>query len=175
LAVGAWREAPPEGLNADSAKGRQGKMRMRKPACGGQTVAESFKPRIGPAAWSPRGPGELFSPIGPPGDVSLRNFGVSSSDGNSWATTAPDLKAWTGKMHTVYDFVTIICFICMVITYFMFTDGGMRTLAHFLLSGAAFAIANQVGNHAGNDVPMNALAIILIVAGIAYTYINVRH
>jgi hypothetical protein len=78
-------------------------------------------------------------------------------------------------MQTVYDFVTVICFILAVLTYFMFTEGGMRVLAHFMLPAAAFAIANQVGNHAGSDVPMNLLAIILIAAGIGYIYIIVRH
>jgi hypothetical protein len=78
-------------------------------------------------------------------------------------------------MQTVYDFVTIICFICIVVTYFMFTEGGMKVLAHFMLPAVAFAIANQVGNHAGNDLPMNALAVVLIVAGIGYTFIIVRH
>ena len=78
-------------------------------------------------------------------------------------------------MQTVYDFVTVICFICIVVTYFMFTEGGMKVLAHFMLPAAAFAIANQVGNHAGNDVPMNVLAVVLIVAGIGYTFIIVRH
>jgi hypothetical protein len=72
-------------------------------------------------------------------------------------------------MQTVYDFVTVICFICIVLTYFMFTEGGMKVLAHFMLPAAAFAIANQVGN-AG----MNVLAVILIVAGIGYTFIIVR-
>jgi hypothetical protein len=62
-----------------------------------------------------------------------------------------------------------------VLTYFMFTQGGMRVLAHFMLPAAAFAIANQVGNHAGSDVPMNLLAIVLIAAGIGYIYIIVRH
>jgi len=52
----------------------------------------------------------------------------------------------------------------------MFTEGGMKVLAHFMLPSAAFAIANQLGN-AG----MNVLAIILIAAGIGYTYIIVRH
>lgn len=61
-------------------------------------------------------------------------------------------------MHTVYDFVTVICFIFAVLTYFIFTEGGTKVLAHFMLSAAAFAIANQVGNHAGNDVLMNVLA-----------------
>jgi len=78
-------------------------------------------------------------------------------------------------MHTPYDFVTVICFICIVITYFMFTEGGMRVLAHFMLPAAAFAIANQVGNHAGTDVLMNVLAAVLIAAGIGYIYIIVRH
>jgi len=78
-------------------------------------------------------------------------------------------------MQTVYDFVTVICFICIVVTYFMFTEGGLKILAHFMLPALAFAIANQLGNHAGNNVPMNALAVILIVAGIAYTFIIVRH
>jgi hypothetical protein len=78
-------------------------------------------------------------------------------------------------MQTVYDFVTVICFILAVLTYFMFTQGGMKVLAHFMLPAAAFAIANQVGNHAGNDVPMNLLAVILIAAGIGYIYIIVRH
>jgi len=75
-----------------------------------------------------------------------------------------------GRMVTVYDIVTVTCFACVVLTYFMFTDGGMKTLAHFMLPAAAFAFANQLGN-AG----MNVLAIVLIVAGIGYTYIIVRH
>ena len=78
-------------------------------------------------------------------------------------------------MNTVYDFVTVICFIFAVLTFFMFTQGGMRVLAHFMLSAAAFAIANQVGNHAGNNAPMNVLAVILIAAGIGYLYIIVKH
>jgi hypothetical protein len=56
---------------------------------------------------------------------------------------------------TVYDFVTVACFICIVVTYFMFTEGGMKILARFVLSAAALAVANQVGN-AG----MNVLAVI---------------
>ena len=78
-------------------------------------------------------------------------------------------------MNTVYDFVTVICFLLAVLTYFMFTEGGMKILAHFLLPAAAFAIANQVGNHAGSNAPMNVLAVVLIAAGIGYIYIIVRH
>ena len=73
-------------------------------------------------------------------------------------------------MATVYDFVTVTCFACVVLTYFMFTEGGMKVLAHFMLPAAAFAIANQLGNR-GMDAP----AVILIAAGIGYTYIIVRH
>jgi hypothetical protein len=97
-------------------------------------------------------------------------------------------------MGTVYDIVTVTCFACVVLTYFMFTEGGMKVLAHFMLPAAAFAIANQLGNagmpfwqefaaHGINfaianqpsNAGMNVLAIILIAAGIAYTYIIVRH
>jgi len=80
-------------------------------------------------------------------------------------------------MVTVYDIVTVTCFACIVLTYFMFTEGGMKTLAHFMLPAAAFAIANQVGNTAlqNGNAFFHALAIVLIVAGIGYTYIIVRH
>lgn len=80
-------------------------------------------------------------------------------------------------MTTVYDFLTVGCFACIVLTYFMFTEGGMKVLAHFMLPAAAFAIANQVGN-AGlkmGNAWMDALAFILIAAGIGYAYIIVRH
>ena len=80
-------------------------------------------------------------------------------------------------MGTVYDIVTLICFACVVLTYFMFTEGGTKVLAHFMLPAAAFAIANQLGNaglQSGNWL-LNALAIILIVAGIGYTFLIVRH
>jgi hypothetical protein len=72
-------------------------------------------------------------------------------------------------MITVYDAVTLICFICVVLTYFIFTEGGIKILAHFIWPAAAFAIANQAGN-AG----MNVLAVILIGAGVGYTYLIVR-
>jgi len=80
-------------------------------------------------------------------------------------------------MGTVYDIVTVTCFACMVLTYFMFTEGGAKTLAHFMLPAAAFAIANQVGNVAlqSGAALLNALAIVLIAAGIVYTYIIIRH
>jgi hypothetical protein len=80
-------------------------------------------------------------------------------------------------MATVYDFVTVTCFVCAVLTYFMFTEGGVKVLAHFLLPAAAFAVANQVGNAAlkSENLELNILAIVLIGAGVGYTYIIVRH
>ncbi len=54
-------------------------------------------------------------------------------------------------MSTVYDIVTVTCFGCIVLTYIMFTEGGIKVLAHFLLPAAAFAIANQVGNAAHGE------------------------
>lgn len=79
-------------------------------------------------------------------------------------------------MGTVYDLVTVACFACVIATYFLFTEGGMKVLAHFMLPAVVFAIANQVGNaglRMGNAY-MNVLAVILIVAGIGYTFIAVR-
>ena len=78
-------------------------------------------------------------------------------------------------MSTVYDFVTVACFGCASLTYFMFTDREMKTLAHFMVPAVVFMIANQVGNRAHADLGLNALAIVLIAAGIVYTYIIVRH
>jgi hypothetical protein len=101
--------------------------------------------------------------------VLLQVFGSWSGEGTAELIVALGRKSWTHRMQTVYDFVSVICFICIVLTYFMFTEGGMKVLAHFMLPAAAFAIANQVGN-AG----MNVLAVILIVAGIGYTFIIVR-
>jgi len=44
-------------------------------------------------------------------------------------------------MGSVYDIVTVTCFACVVVTYYMFPEGGTKVLAHFMLPTAAFAIA----------------------------------
>ncbi len=36
-------------------------------------------------------------------------------------------------MITVYDTLTVACFVCVVVSYLMFTKGGMIVLAHFML------------------------------------------
>jgi hypothetical protein len=72
-------------------------------------------------------------------------------------------------MITLFDVITVTCFIGLVIAFFRFTEQDTRTLLQFLVSGIAFAIANQVGN-AGSA----ALATVLIIAGVGYSWINVR-
>jgi hypothetical protein len=72
-------------------------------------------------------------------------------------------------MITLFDVLTVVCFIGLVAAFFRFTDRGTRTLLQFLLSGIVFAIANQVGN-AGSVL----LAGVLVAAGIGYALLNVR-
>ena len=72
-------------------------------------------------------------------------------------------------MSTVFDVVTVTCFVGLVIAFFQFTDRETRTLVHFILAGLVFAVANQVGN-AGSTL----LASILILAGIAYAALIAR-
>ncbi len=66
-------------------------------------------------------------------------------------------------MATLFDYLTIVCFAGLVIIYFQFTKREVRTLMQLMISGVAFAIANQMGNA---DLPIFAL--ILIVAGAGY-------
>lgn len=72
-------------------------------------------------------------------------------------------------METLFDFVTVACFLGLVGAYFLFTAQRPRTLLHLLLSGIAFAVANQLGN-AG----YGAFAVILIIAGIGYAVMIAR-
>jgi len=70
---------------------------------------------------------------------------------------------------TLFDFVTVACFLGMAGAYFMLTARQPRTLLHLLLAGISFAVANQLGN-AGYDL----LGSILIIAGIGYAVIVIR-
>jgi hypothetical protein len=72
-------------------------------------------------------------------------------------------------MVTVFDVITVTCFIGLAVVFFRFTNHGTRTLLQFLLSGVILAIANQVGN-AGSIF----LAIALVVAAVGYACLNVR-
>jgi lysozyme family protein len=72
-------------------------------------------------------------------------------------------------MVTLFDFATVASFLGLVGAYFLLTARRYRTLLHLLLSGIAFAVANQLGN-AGYTLS----GVILIIAGIGYAVIIVR-
>ena len=72
-------------------------------------------------------------------------------------------------MITLFDYVTVACFLAMAGAFFMLTVRQPRTLLHLLLAGIAFAIANQLGN-AGYFI----FGSILIMAGIGYAIIVIR-
>ncbi len=72
-------------------------------------------------------------------------------------------------METAFDFLTVACFAGLVIVFFQFTKRDTRTLMQLMISGAAFAIANQLGN-AGLPI----FALILIVAGAGYAALFVQ-
>jgi hypothetical protein len=73
------------------------------------------------------------------------------------------------ELTTGFDFLTVGCFVCVVAAFFLLTDRTIRTLAHLLVSGVAFAVANQVGN-AGSTI----LALLLVAGGGAYAVFVVR-
>ena len=72
-------------------------------------------------------------------------------------------------METPFDFATVACFLGLVGVFFLLTARSHRTLLHLLLSGIAFAVANQLGN-AGYGLA----GAILIFAGIGYAVRTVR-
>jgi hypothetical protein len=72
-------------------------------------------------------------------------------------------------MTTVFDVVTVTCFVGLVIAFFQFTDRETRTLVHFILAGVVFAVANQVGNRGAM-----ILATVLILAGAGYAFLAAR-
>lgn len=72
-------------------------------------------------------------------------------------------------MTTLFDLITVACFIGMVIVFFQFTDREIRTLFQFMLAGVVLAVANQVGN-AGSFL----LAGALIFAGATYVVLLAR-
>ena len=72
-------------------------------------------------------------------------------------------------MTTLFDILTVTCFVALVIAFFMFTARDNRTLLHFMLAGIVFAVANQVGN-AGSFY----LAVVLILAGAGYAVLMAR-
>jgi hypothetical protein len=72
-------------------------------------------------------------------------------------------------MITLFDFLTVACFIGLVIAFIQLTNRSPRMLVHFLLCGVVFAVANQLGN-AGSMI----LPLVLIAAGIGYAVLVIR-
>lgn len=72
-------------------------------------------------------------------------------------------------MLTLFDFLTIACFVAVVIGFLLLTEREPRKLLHLLLSGVLFAVANQLGN-AG----FTLFALVLVVAGLGYSVLVIR-
>jgi hypothetical protein len=72
-------------------------------------------------------------------------------------------------MATVFDVVTVTCFVGLVIAFYQFSDREVRTLAYFMPPAIVFALANQLGN-AGHIYFGSAL----VVAGIAFAVLILR-
>jgi hypothetical protein len=72
-------------------------------------------------------------------------------------------------MATLFDIVTVACFVGLVIAFFQFTDRERGTLLRFVLAGIVFAVANQVGNNG-----FFFFATILVLAGIGYSVLVAR-
>lgn len=72
-------------------------------------------------------------------------------------------------MNTIYDFLTVACFIGLVCCFFLLTERHPRTLAYLLIAGLVFSVADQLGN-AGSSL----LAAIMIVAGVGYAALIIR-
>jgi hypothetical protein len=72
-------------------------------------------------------------------------------------------------MTTLFDVVTVTCFIGLVIAFFRFTDRDTRTLVHFVVGAIVFAVANQLGN-GGRP----AFGVGLLLAGICYIVLVLR-
>jgi len=72
-------------------------------------------------------------------------------------------------MTTVFDVITVTCFIALVLAFLRFTDRDPWTLLRLLLAVLAFAVANQVGNHG-----FFVLSALLILAGIGWSLLVIR-
>jgi hypothetical protein len=70
---------------------------------------------------------------------------------------------------TVFDYLTVSCFLCLVTAFILWTEHDTRTLFQFLISAVAFAIADQVGNGG-----FTLFALALVVTGIVYAVLVVR-
>ena len=67
-------------------------------------------------------------------------------------------------MATVFDLLTVGAFLAMVGAYLIWGRGDQRLMMHLMVSGLAFAIANQLGN---NGIEVFGVLVALVGAGYA--------
>ena len=70
---------------------------------------------------------------------------------------------------TIFDIISIVCFILLVAVFFLLTNRSHRTLLRFALAAVVFAVANQMGNRG-----LTIFAVILILVGIAYATLSFK-
>ena len=66
-------------------------------------------------------------------------------------------------MPSLFDFVTVACFLVVVGAFVFLTERDTKTLTRMMVAAIAFAVANQMGNRGAG-----VLAILLIGAGLGY-------
>jgi hypothetical protein len=72
-------------------------------------------------------------------------------------------------MPTIFDFVTVACFLGVVGAFLFLTERDRKTLAHLMIPAVAFAVANELGN-----MGWSLFASALIAAGLGYAALIVR-
>ena len=71
-------------------------------------------------------------------------------------------------MSTIYDVVTVLIFVGVVVLFLHFSQKGDQQIAPYILPGIGCAVANFLGNE-GYDIP--AWALIIVTAGYVYASI----
>lgn len=66
-----------------------------------------------------------------------RGIGLDLGQGAPVAERGAAASRRARLMGSVYDIVTVTCFACVVVTYFVFAEGGTEVLAHFMLPACA--------------------------------------
>lgn len=72
-------------------------------------------------------------------------------------------------MQTAFDFLTVACFLGLVLVYFFRGEQNLDTLKHLMVSALCFAIANQLGNSG-----FAVFALALVAAGVGYAALVLR-
>jgi hypothetical protein len=72
-------------------------------------------------------------------------------------------------MDTLYDMLSVTCFLGLVAAFLFLTTREPKTLMYLLVSALCFAVANQLGNQG-----QGAFALLLIVAGVGFAAIIIK-